>query len=421
VLSSLPAVLSAFVPVAAQQLSAAASSAGLVPPLLHLLHGVHRLLHWWSVSLLKHVPAAAPAVLRTVLPLSQQLQRCSAQLLGSAAGGASADAMFNVHGALGMFVHCLYTDAKDAVVAADLRGLQLEAAVAEMQLQVLAGWTAEMRKDHVAHQQQQLLMQHELPVAAGESSSSSSSSKHSSCNPQQQQQQQQQPRQPGKQQWRGDLLSIPAFHQDMLPLVPGGQAYLDTPGRATFTGAVSGEGRAIEVHEMANGCCCILIVYMQYYLNSGISQQQLGGSSVLVSAAAVRLLLELQLLAAGAVQRQRLHQVPQLLPTGTSRRWHITNMLVANCRGLLTLLIRALAASVRSCLPREVMQQAGLQLLQALAAPLQQLQLTAPGDSFYDDATSVGGLTGFGEALFVLVTAACGAEEPEGGQGEHDQ
>jgi hypothetical protein len=385
---------------------------------MHLLHGVHRLLHWWSVSLLKHVPAAAPAVLRTVLPLSQQLQRCCAQLLGSAAGGAGADAMFNVHGALGMVVHCLYTDAKDAMVAADLRGLQHEAAVAEMQLQVLVGWTAEMRKDHVAHQQQQqLLMQQELPVAAGESSSSS---KHSSCNPQQQQQL----RQLGKQQWRADLLSIPAFHQDMLPLVPGGQAYLDTPGRATLTGAESGEGRAIEFHEMANGCCCILIIYMQYYLNSGLSQQQLGGSSVLVSAAAVRLLLELQLLVAGAVQRQQLHQVPQLLqqqPTGTSRWRHITNVLVINCRGLLTLLIRALAASVRSCLPREVLQQAGLQLLQALAAPLQQLQLSAPGDSFYDNAASAGGLTGFSEALYVLVTAACGAEELQNQHGEHGQ
>jgi hypothetical protein len=30
-----------------------------------------------------------------------------------------------------------------------------------------------------------------------------------------------------KQQHRADLMSIPAFHEDMLQLLPGGQAYLD--------------------------------------------------------------------------------------------------------------------------------------------------------------------------------------------------
>jgi hypothetical protein len=356
---------------------------------MHLLHGLHRLLLWWSASL-QHVPAAVPAVLRRLLPLSQQLQRCSAQLLGLAtgpAGGAGACTLFNVNCALGLVVYLLYTPAaRESVVAADALGLQHEAAVAEMQLQVLAGWTAELHKDHVAHQQP---LQQELPVAAAESSSCSS--KHSSSHPQQQQQRLLlQPRQPAKQQWRTDLLSIPAFHQDMLPLPPGGQAYLDTAGRATFAGVESGGDRAIEIHEMANSCCCILIIHMQYILESLSGQQGTGGSAVLVSAAAVRLLLELQLLAAGAVQRQHHQQQQQTL---TSRRRHVKNALVVNCRKLLALLIKALVVSSRSCLPPAVLQQAGLQLLQALAAPLQQLQLSAPGDSFYDDVASTGALT----------------------------
>jgi hypothetical protein len=205
----------------------------------------------------------------------------------------------------------------------------------------------------------------------------------------------------------------------MLPLLPGGQAYLDAAGRAAFN--ETGD-RAIQVQELANGCCCNLLFHLQCDLDSVSGQQQLGSSAVVASAAAVRLLLELQLFAAAAVQRQ--HQVQQLLQQQAalpSRHPHITNVLVFNARKLLKMLVRALAASGRSCLPPEVLQQAGLQLLQALAAPLQQLQLSAPGESFYDDAASADALTGFSEALYVLVTAACGAEQQKGDDDEHDQ
>jgi hypothetical protein len=77
-----------------------------------------------------------------------------------------------------------------------------------MQLLQLAAWTAEMQKEHVAHQQRRLL----------------------------------QPTQSSKQQWQVDLLCIPAFHQDML--LPGGQTYLDAAGRATFN-STTGEDRAV--------------------------------------------------------------------------------------------------------------------------------------------------------------------------------
>jgi hypothetical protein len=146
---------------------------------------------------------------------------------------------------------------------------------------------------------------------------------------------------------------------------------------------------------------------MQCNLNSGSGQQQFGSSAVVVSAAAVRLLLELQLLAAAAVQRQhQVSQQPQQQPTLPSRRLRIANKLVFRSRTLLKMLVRALAASGRSCLPSEV---------------LQQLQMSAAGDSFYDDAASGDALAGFSEAMYVLVTTACGAEQQEGQDGEHDE
>jgi hypothetical protein len=48
-------------------------------------------------------------------------------------------------------------------------------------------------------------------------------------------------------------------------------------------------------------------------------------------------------------------------------------------------LIKALVATSRSCLPHEVLQQAGLQLLQALVTPLQQQKLGRFGYSFVRD------------------------------------
>jgi hypothetical protein len=307
----------------------------------------------------------------------------------------------------------------DAGVAADLLRLQHEPSLAEMQLQVLAAWTAVMHKDHAAHQQQQLLQQ-ALPAAAGESSSNSSSSSSSRI-----ELQHQQPKQPAKQQWRADLLPIPAFHQDLLPLLPGGQTYLDTAARAASNLRGTVEERAVGIRGFANCCCCNLLHYLQHNPHRVSGQQQLGSAAGVVSAAAVRLVLELQLLAAGAVQqqRQRQHQVPQLQqqqqqPASPSEPLHSSDLLVFSCRELLQVLVRELAAAARSCLPPKVLQQAGLQLLQALAAPLQQLQLSGPGGSFYDSAATSQSLPDLGEALYVLVTAACGAQLLEAPHGE---
>jgi hypothetical protein len=405
---------------------------------VHLLQVIQRLLYMWHQSV-EQVPAAVPAVVRTVLPLSQQLHRCSAQLVkaaadaavrtgtgaGARAGSCSAEkllqsVMFDVHRALGLLVYVLTTSQHitDAGVAAEALRLQHEPSVAKTQLQVLAAWTAVMHKEHAAHQQQQLqqqqLQQQALPAAAAESSSSSIS--HA---------QQQQPRQPAKQPPHADVLPIAAFHQDMLQLVPGGQAYLEAAaGLASSWGPV-GEMRSVQIHGAASCCCYIVAHYLRHSLKSVSGQQQLRMDAVVVSAAAVRLVLELQLLAAGAVQRQRQHQVAQQQQQRalTADDKYVTSALLMNSTELLDMLIRALAATVRGCLPPEVLQQARLQLLQALAAPLQQLQLSGPGDSFYDSVASCDkGLASVGEdALYGLLTAACGAEMMDSEDGEADQ
>jgi hypothetical protein len=141
-----------------------------------------------------------------------------------------------------------------------------------------------------------------------------------------------------------------------------------------------------------------------------------------LSADAVRLVLELQLLAAGAVHSQRQNQVPPLPPPQQQqqKQQQSTRGLVLATNRLLKVQIKAAAATSRSCLPPEVLQQAGLHLLHALAAPLQQLQLSSPGDFFHAHETA--DLHIFGGVLHWLVAAACGAE-PVGNEenGEHDQ
>ncbi|KAF6251993.1 hypothetical protein COO60DRAFT_568147 [Scenedesmus sp. NREL 46B-D3] len=176
-----------------------------------------------------------------------------------------------------------------------------------------------------------------------------------------QQQQQQQQR------WAGakcDLLPIPAFHQDMLQLLPGGQAYLDAAADLAADGASTPEDGMRMCRQRARASALGLLSSLAWQGSDG--QQQHGGT-VMLSAAAVRLVLELQLLAAGAVQQQQRQQSEERLQ---DIAW------LADCNMLLVTQIRAaLRCTGSSCLPPEVLQQAGLQLLQALAAPVQQLQL----------------------------------------------
>jgi hypothetical protein len=92
-----------------------------------------------------------------------------------------------------------------------------------------------------------------------------------------------------------------------------------------------------------------------------------------LSPAAVRLVLELLLLVSALMQRRRTASQQQQQQR-VDHDYGESLLLQAN--QVLHIQIRAvLQVTGASCLPPEVLQQAGLQLLQALAAPLQQLQL----------------------------------------------
>jgi hypothetical protein len=233
---------------AQQQLSSAALAISWMP-LIHLLSSVQPLLCCWH-DMVQQVPVLLPVVVQTLLPLVQQLQGCGILLMQPAAAAAAAarsapTASVQAGSSSSSCVHELQCRVfgtqhaastlltaidgqqhwqSDVGVAAEVLRLQNDPAVAEMQLQLLTAWTAELHKHHTAQQQQQ---QQLPPGTAGASSSST--------------QQQQQLQQPAKQRHRADLLSIPAFHQDMLQLLPGGQAYLDAAAEEASGGELSGE------------------------------------------------------------------------------------------------------------------------------------------------------------------------------------
>jgi hypothetical protein len=239
-------------------------------------------------------------------------------------------------------------------------------AAALLLLQSLAACTALMHGRHLAHKQAQ----------------------------QRQQRQRQQ-------QHRADLLPIPAFHQhqDMLQLLPGGQAWLDAAGRATVHHSSS---QAINVHALlghAGRCSYALSNSIMFSFATAADMQQF---APVLSAAAVRLVLELQLLAAAEHQQWKQQQLLLQQVDESADSVAFGAMLSSSTR-LLHTLIRAVAQASGSCLPPEVLQQAGLQLLQALAAPLQQLQLYGQSAlSIWDEKQHIG------EACHTLVTAACG-------------
>jgi hypothetical protein len=385
-------------------------------PLTHLLSLGQKLLYCWH-AMVQRVPALLQVVAPTLLPLVQQLQGCSSLLTGSAASRAPAAsvqtgsssssssssserqlpwALFDMQKAASMLLTAIAAATRrqqlDAGVAAEVLRLQNDPAVVEMQLQLLTAWTAQLHKQHTAHQQ--------LPPGAAVASSSSSSSST-----------QQQQQQPAKQQHRADLLPIPAFHQDMLQLLPGGQAYLDAAAEEAAGWGLTGEGCAARLRTYAGGCCHTISHYLHRHLYSITGQQQISRNAQVVSGAAVRLVLELQLLASGAVQRQQeQHRQQQQQQASTLKDQGSTYHFALQTWDMLGLQIDALAAISRSCLPPEVLQQAGLQLLQALAAPLQQWQLSRTWDCFLHDAAVAGALPRSAGALTLLMTAACGAE-----------
>jgi hypothetical protein len=403
-----------------QQLSSSAARVSNCVALVHLYKLVHQLLCCWHV-MLGQGSALLRVVVRTLLPLVQQLQGCGSLLMtpaaarsapaaGVQAGGSSVlqmqNLLFVMQQSASVLVNAL--DAYkplDAGVAAEVLRLQNDPAVAEMQLQLLTAATALLHKQHTAQQ----LQQQQLPPGTAGACSSST------------QQQQQQPAK--QQQHRADLLSIPAFHQDMLPLLPGGQAYLDAAAEEAAGWGLSGADNTPRLCKYLGICCSTISLYLLRNLQSTAGQQQISRNALVVSGAAVRLVLELQLLASGAVQRQRelYRQQQQRQQAVTCEGLTIIENFALQTWDLLRLQVRALAATSRSCLPPEVLQQAGLQLLQALAAPLQQWQLSRVSSSVLQNAAVADAERQFGDTLQVLMTAACGAQPTPSGApcGEH--
>jgi hypothetical protein len=214
-----------------------------------------------------------------------------------------------------------------------------------------------------------------------------------------------------QQQSSGDkgLLRIPAFHQDMLQLLPGGQDYLDAAADWAAAKWGSDEDERLE-QGREQAAVCVQILGAVFSQCKSVPDQRRNSSAPALSAVAVRLMLQLQLLAAGELQRQQQQQ---------PGRQNQTAYLLMSCNcALLTQLQAAVQAAGGSRLPPEVLQQAGLQLLQALAAPLQQLQaLTAPVQQLPpQEAASMEQLGIKGDLemqLYALMAAAAGVLEEQ--------
>jgi hypothetical protein len=170
----------------------------------------------------------------------------------------------------------------------------------------------------------------------------------------------------------------------MLQLLPGGQAYLDAAAAldeardqqqtVTSTQLLSKSLQQVQALQES------IIASLKCTLCAQHDGDAVDATAPVLSAAAVRLVLQLQLLAASLVQRRRAAKQQQQQQEVEVLEG-VDALLVRN-NHLLHVHIRAvLQCTSSSSLQPEVLQQAGLQLqqaglqlLQALAAPLQQLQ-----------------------------------------------
>uniref|UniRef100_A0A383V4W0 MYND-type domain-containing protein n=1 Tax=Tetradesmus obliquus TaxID=3088 RepID=A0A383V4W0_TETOB len=355
------------------------------------------LLRAWE-HVVKHAPAVLPSVLPTLPALLQQLQGCSRLLLqlpqyggvqspvpgssrgtrAGAAGSSMKSSVVEFHGLAAGLLCTMVGLSEQVTVLVGLLAQHEE--VEEMLLQLLTACTVLLHKEHTTQQQQQ----HQARVRPGNSGSSSYRQELSKWSPK----------------VSADLLPIPAFHQDMLQLLPGGQAYLD--------GAAAYVADYCSTADQQKGHCWlqvykVLFIFSKSLRNHLRDNEPLASDAPVLSAAALRLVLELQLLAAGELQR--LQQA-----TGPHPSWH--RFVAEACywgNTLLHLQTRAVLQAGASCLPPEVLQEAGLQLLQALAAPLQQL-LSSSGSSGALLRQVLLGRIGMQEQLYAVRAAAAGLD-----------
>jgi hypothetical protein len=453
------------------------------------LHNTHQVMRMWDTAVI-YTTALRPIVLRNLLPLLQQLQS-SAKLLSptagtaaaaatdatsssSAAAAAAADASSSAAACSGpvrmliggkrINLGALFTSPEPVLVHVQLSATallfrlgvlrssdKLERAavtllqqllkapeVTEMLLHVLSALTAALHQEHVLEMQQQSAQNE---VDAPSSSSSSSSRADTAAQDQVQQQQQQKP-------LRADLLPIPAFHEDVATLLPGGQGYMQAAADALAGLQGSRHDKMHALRDMAADVMTTWQFALLEIVGSAASSRGSRGSQTLDNIAAllsqqgVRLLLQMQLLAAGRVQRQsrlrqqqrtekkqkkeqtrqqqqQQHSKEEFDPREQDGHYQAT--LLIRTSAVLGIVIKTAVHGGSRSPPgstwHEVPQQTGLQLLQALAAPMQQRLLSKAGDPFVSECEDLlsSNSTLYGAVLhtqFSLRAAACGLGEP---------
>jgi hypothetical protein len=322
-------------------------------PYQSVAHAVRCLLASTHAAL-EHTHALVPAALQVsalqgVMRVMQQLYECGALLpaaaAGTAAGGrssslstsTSASMLYSLQCSAASTVHMLQDilieQQLNAIVKLQVKQLLLDQEVQSLLLQPFVACAALLHQHHEAQQQQQ----------------------------QQRQRRKARPLQ--------HELAIPAFHTELL--LPGGQAYVNAAAAELAEDRHTHGGRICSTWEQASITAGLLSSSLKIWAcNEG--QQQVG-NAIMLSASAVRLVLELQLLAAEELQRQQQQQQQQQQADEQQQNYLV--MLLANCSVLLRTQIQANLQRTSEGMSPEVLQQAGMQLLQALAAPLQQLQL----------------------------------------------
>jgi hypothetical protein len=363
---------------------------------------------------LQQVPTAMPDVACAALPLLQQLQRCgpllpfsaAAAATGSGSSAASAGSVFTTAVSLAYYsaqmrglqlVNVVSRVAEQLGSAGHLHAWQLisDPAVKELVLQELMICTSLNHTAHTEEQQQQKAEGNQPSSGSKDSGSRPSTEGSNTCDARRQQQQ---PHKPS-----ADLLAIPALHQDLVQLLPGGQAYVNGVAAAAAAESDRDHRKQLSQHWVGASTAVLLLneVLAGEALNRPGSKTP-DSSSPLLSGAALKLVLEVQLLAAAELQRQRKQRSSSSVE-GLTERLTVT---LLNCNVLLQRLLGNMAEASGSGLPPELLQQAGLQLLQALAAPLQQVQLCKAGATLLTRAKE--GVGALQYQMFDLQVAAAG-------------
>jgi hypothetical protein len=424
------------------------------------LHNIDQLMRMWD-NVVIATPKMQPLAVRNALPLLQQVQS-STRLLSATAGtppppaaaaaaasrslpsgmrigGRSVSMGYVVTKAEPMLVHIqlsatallyrlgVFNNGEKGLersAVAPFKQLLMQPEVAELLLQVLATLTAALHQEHVSEMQQQSAQpQTDTPSNTGSSSRDTAAAAQDQNHHQQQQQQQRQQQQKLQ---RADLLPIPAFHEDMAAVLPGGQGYL----QAAAEGLAALQGSRHDYMHALRDMALEVVTTWQFVLIQTVhsivrrpGSQTLDSVEALLSPHGVKLLLQMQLLAAGRVARQsRLRQQQRADKKSKEKQQtrqqqqqheeeidprelnkHLQASLLLRSSSVLAMVIKTAVRGGRSCLPPGVLQQAGLQLLQALAAPMQQRLLSKASDPFVKESEDLLGSSVTSAALYGAV------------------